>query len=203
MTTLTTALAGFGLMASLLVAIGAQNAYVLRQGLRGEHVLAVVTVCAVSDALLIVAGVVGVGAVLDRVDGVVTAIRVLGAVFLFAYAAVALRRAIRTESLDVGTTAAASSLLAVVTTSLALTWLNPHVYIDTILLVGSVAQGYDVPWAFAIGAAAASLVWFVAVGFGARYLRPLFARPAAWRVLDGAIAVIMVTIGVSLLVPLF
>jgi len=200
MHTWTTILAGFGLGLSLIVAIGAQNAFVLRQGLRGEHVFAVVAVCAVSDALLITAGVAGVGAALDRVPGLLPFIRIAGALFLFGYAAVAARRAWRPEVLQPDAPNKATRLATAIATCLALTWLNPHVYLDTVVLVGSVAQGSAQPWVFAGGAVAASLVWFVALGYGARFLRPFFARPSSWRILDTAIAVIMVTIGVSLLV---
>jgi L-lysine exporter family protein LysE/ArgO len=202
MTALTTALAGFGLMASLLVAIGAQNAYVLRQGLRGEHVPAVVLVCSVSDTVLIVAGVAGAGAALSRAEHLVDVIRVVGALALLAYAALAIRRVIRTESFDVGISEGTPRLLTVVSTALALTWFNPHVYLDTILLVGSVSQGYASPWAFGVGAALASITWFVVIGFGARYLRPLFTKQRAWQVLDSVIAAIMITIAVTLVVPL-
>lgn len=202
MHTIATALAGFGLGLSLIVAIGAQNAYVLRQGLRAEHVLPVVLVCAVSDALLIAAGVGGLGVVVSDHEGVLDLIRVLGAAFLFGYAILAARRAMRPETLDASPEVGATSLLTVVGTALALTWLNPHVYLDTVLLVGSVAQSYDRPWAFALGASVASVTWFVALGFGARHLRPLFVKPVSWRILDAGIALVMVAIGVSLLVPL-
>ena len=196
----TTVAAGFGLGLSLIVAIGAQNAFVLRQGLRGEHVLPVVIVCAASDAVLIVAGVSGAGAALDRVPGLLPVVRVGGALFLFWYGAVAFRRAVRPHVLEPDAPQRDSSLLAVLSTCLALTWLNPHVYLDTVVVVGSVANGYDQPAWFAIGAVAASLVWFVGLGFGARYLRPVFARPTSWRILDSVIAVIMVSIGISLLI---
>jgi L-lysine exporter family protein LysE/ArgO len=203
MAVLATVLAGFGLGLSLIVAIGAQNAYVLRQGLRGEHVAPVVAVCVVSDALLILAGVGGLGVLLSDSDRLVDVIRVVGAVFLFGYAVVAARRAMRAETVDAADGGGATSLLVAVTTASALTWLNPHVYLDTVLLLGSIAQSYEQPWAFAFGAIAASVVWFFALGFGARYVRPLFAKPIAWRILDGLIAVIMIAIGVSLLAPLF
>jgi L-lysine exporter family protein LysE/ArgO len=200
MQALATIVAGFGLGLSLIVAIGAQNAFVLRQGLRGEHVPAVVAVCALSDAVLIVAGVAGLGVALDRVPGLLPVIRVGGALFLFGYAVIAARRAWRPQALEPDAQEQAGGLAVVVTTCLALTWLNPHVYLDTVVLLGSVAQDYAEPALFAVGAVTASVLWFTALGFGARYLRPLFARPIAWRILDGFIAVIMVTIGVSLLI---
>jgi L-lysine exporter family protein LysE/ArgO len=196
----TTLLAGLLLGLSLIVAIGAQNAFVLRQGLRGEHVTLVVAVCAVSDALLIVAGVAGAGAALDRAPGLLTFVRVAGAVFLFGYAVLAARRAMRPEVLGPSDPETSMRTATAVTTALALTWLNPHVYLDTVVLVGSVANSYAQPWLFAAGAVVASIAWFSGLGFGARYLRPLFAKPIAWRILDSLIAVIMVAIGISLLV---
>jgi L-lysine exporter family protein LysE/ArgO len=196
----TTLLAGLLLGLSLIVAIGAQNAFVLRQGLRGEHVGIVVAVCAVSDALLIVAGVAGAGAALDQAPGLLTFVRIAGAIFLFGYAVLAARRAMRPEVLGPGDDDSSMRTMTAVTTVLALTWLNPHVYLDTVVLVGSVANSYAEPWLFAAGAVIASLAWFSGLGFGARYLRPLFAKPIAWRILDSVIAVIMIAIGISLLV---
>ena len=193
-------LAGLGLGLSLIVAIGAQNAFVLRQGLRREHVFAVVAVCALSDVVLILAGVAGTGAVLERVPWLVTVVRVAGGLFLLGYAVLAARRALRPTALDTSAGGARVSLGAVAGTALALTWLNPHVYLDTVLLLGSVAGTHgDQRWWFAAGACAASVLWFTGLGVGARALRPVFARPAAWRVLDGVIAVVMAALAVSLL----
>lgn len=198
-------LAGFGLGLSLIVAIGAQNAFVLRQGLRGEHVLPVVLVCALSDAVLITAGVAGVGALVQQVPWLLVVVRVGGAAFLLAYAALAARRALRPsgDALDADAPTRRGTPGAVVLTALALTWLNPHVYLDTVVLLGSVAatQGDARAW-FGAGAVLASAVWFTGLGFGARLLRPVFARPGAWRVLDAGIAVVMVGIAVSLLAGL-
>ena len=194
------ALAGVGLGLSLIVAIGAQNAFVLRQGLRREHVAAVVAVCAVSDVVLILAGVAGTGAVLERVPWLVTVVRVAGALFLAGYAVLAARRALRAAALAAEAGGARASRGAVLGTALALTWLNPHVYLDTVLLLGSVAGTHGADrWWFAVGACAASLLWFTGLGYGARALRPVFARPAAWRVLDGVIAVVMAALALSLL----
>jgi L-lysine exporter family protein LysE/ArgO len=165
-------------------------------------VLPVVLVCAVSDVLLIVAGVAGVGALIERVDGLVDVIRILGAAFLFGYGLLAARRAWRGEGALADDGRGGDGLRVAVATALALTWLNPHVYLDTVLLLGSIAQSKPSPWAFAAGACTASLVWFTALGFGARYLRPLFAKPIAWRILDVAIALIMWTIAASLIAPL-
>jgi L-lysine exporter family protein LysE/ArgO len=194
------ALSGLGLGLALIVAIGAQNAFVLRQGLRGEHVVPVVAVCALSDLALIAAGVAGTGALLDRVPAAVTVIRWAGAAFLLAYGAVALRRAARPAGALLADAAQRTPLLPTVLTASALTWLNPHVYLDTVVLLGSVAatQG-DLRWHFGAGAAVGSLLWFSALGAGARLLRPVFARPTAWRVLDGGIAVVMVLLAVGLL----
>jgi L-lysine exporter family protein LysE/ArgO len=193
------ALSGLGLGLALIVAIGAQNAFVLRQGLRGEHVAAVVAVCALSDLVLIVAGVAGTGALLDRVPEAVTVIRWAGAASLLAYGAIAARRTLRPAGALVTHAAGQTPLLPTVLTASALTWLNPHVYLDTVILLGSVAatQG-DLRWHFGAGAAAGSLLWFTALGAGARLLRPVFARPVVWRVLDGAIALFMVVLTVGL-----
>jgi L-lysine exporter family protein LysE/ArgO len=191
---------GLGLSLSLIVAIGAQNAFVLRQGLRLEHVSAVVAVCAVSDAVLILAGVVGNSWLSARLPDAITAVRLAGAAFLLGYATLAVRRALRPSSIAVSTGGTRTGLLATVTACLALTWLNPHVYLDTVLLLGSVADSHGLwRWWFAVGAVAGSLIWFSALGYGARLLRPLFARPMAWRVLDAAIAVVMAGLGIGLL----
>lgn len=197
------ALAGLGLGLSLIVAIGAQNAFVLRQGLRREHVLAVVLICALSDAALIALGVGGAGFVFDRVPWLVEVVRWAGALFLLAYGVLAARRAIRPKPLVAASTEkTATSLLAVIGTCLALTWLNPHVYLDTVVLLGSVASTHgEYRWAFGAGAMLGSVLWFSALGFGARLLAPVFARPVAWRVLDGVIAVVMIALAVTLVLP--
>ena len=185
---------------SLIVAIGAQNAFVLRQGLRLEHVTAVVAVCAVSDAFLILAGVAGNSWLSVRLPDAITAIRLAGAAFLLGYAALAARRALRPSAIAVDAGGTRNGLLATVVTCLALTWLNPHVYLDTVLLLGAVADSRGLGrWWFAAGAAVGSVLWFSALGYGARLLRPLFARPAAWRVLDAVIAVVMAALALGLL----
>ncbi|MCW2679757.1 MAG: Lysine efflux permease [Frankiales bacterium] len=194
------AFSGMGLGLALIVAIGAQNAFVLRQGLRGEHVPAVVAVCAMSDLVLITAGVAGTGALLDRVPELVTVLRWAGAAFLLAYAVVALRRAARPAGALVAEAGRRTPLVPTVLTACALTWLNPHVYLDTVVLLGSVAAAHGpLRWHFGAGAAVGSVLWFSALGAGARLLRPVFARPAAWRVLDGGIAVVMALLAVGLL----
>jgi L-lysine exporter family protein LysE/ArgO len=187
------AASGLGLGLSLIVAIGAQNAFVLRQGLRGEHVGPVVAVCTVSDWLLIAAGVLGAGAVITRLSWATTALRYVGATVLLAYAIMALRRARRPDALRADAVGDdPPSRRGVIGTCLALTWLNPHVYLDTVVLLGSIAAAHHGHrWAFALGAAVASGLWFSALGGGARLLRPLFARPSAWRVLDLVIAFVV------------
>ena len=195
------ALAGLALGLGLIVAIGAQNAFVLRQGLRLEHVGPVVAVCAVSDLVLIAAGVLGAGAALGRVGWLLPVVRLAGAAFLVGYGFLAARRALRPGALTPSTGAGGAGLAVTLGSCLALTWLNPHVYLDTVLLVGTTASTFGPHrWDFAAGAAVGSLLWFTALGFGARLLRPLFGRPGAWRVLDGAIAVVMVALGISLAV---
>jgi L-lysine exporter family protein LysE/ArgO len=196
---LTSAFAGFAASVVLIVAIGAQNAFVLRQGLRREHVLPVVLTCALSDLVLILAGIAGLGAVIAAQPTAVTVIKWVGAAFLIGYAALAAKRAIRPSGLR-PTDRAPATLRATLLTCLALTYLNPHVYLDTVLLLGAVAQQHPHRWLFGIGAAAASLVWFTALGAGAHKLAPVLARPAAWRILDGLIAVVMVAVAITLLI---
>ena len=192
---------GFATGATLIIAIGAQNAFVLRQGLRREHVLPIVLVCALSDLVLILAGVAGIGAVVEAAPVALTIIRFAGAAFLLGYAFLAARRAIRPKALD-ASGGERTPLLAAVLTAVALTWLNPHVYLDTVVLLGSLASahGPDGKWLFAGGAGLASIVWFTALGYGARLLGRVFAKPAAWRVLDAIIAVVMLGLAVMLLV---
>ncbi|MGW7056315.1 LysE/ArgO family amino acid transporter [Streptomyces sp. NPDC054887] len=199
---ITAALVGFGTGLSLIVAIGAQNAFVLRQGVRRHAVLAVVAICAVSDALLIALGVSGVGAVVTAWPAALTVVGLAGGAFLICYGVLAARRVLRPEpgaALSVRGDAAGSARKAVLT-CLAMTWLNPHVYLDTVLLIGSVAADHGSQrWAFGVGAVLASLTWFTTLGYGARLLSGLLARPAAWRVLDGLVAATMVTMGGLLL----
>jgi L-lysine exporter family protein LysE/ArgO len=198
---LLTALAGLGFGLSLIVAIGAQNAFVLRQGLRREHVLPVVLVCALSDAVLILLGIAGAGAVIEAMPVVLTIVRFAGAAFLLVYGLLAARRALRPTALTADGPAVRASLAATVGTTLALTWLNPHVYLDTVVLLGSIANTHgDGRWWFGVGAVLGSVIWFTALGYGARLLQPVFAKPAAWRVLDAIIAVVMVALAVSLVV---
>ena len=194
-----TFLAGLGLGLSLIVAIGAQNVFVLRQGLRREHVGLVVAICAASDAALIAAGVAGVGAAVEAVPWLVTAARWAGAAFLLGYAVIAARRAWRPEALRADGAAASSGWGATAVACLAITWLNPHVYLDTVVLLGTVASAQAAPWLFGAGAVAGSVIWFASLGYGARLLAPVLGRPGAWRVLDGAIAAVMAALAASLL----
>ncbi|WP_435885071.1 LysE/ArgO family amino acid transporter [Streptomyces tauricus] len=253
---LTAAAAGFGTGLSLIVAIGAQNAFVLRQGVRRDAVLAVVAICALSDAALIALGVGGVGAVVVAWPAVLTAVGLIGGLFLIGYGCLAARRVLKPSALTVepgatgatgatGSAVPAGSAVSVgatgsagaagaagapgvagvvgaagvpgpsgvagvagragsrrraVLTCLAMTWLNPHVYLDTVFLLGSIAADRGPwRWTFGLGAMLASLVWFAALGFGARLLSPLLARPSAWRVLDALIAVTMIVLGAMLI----
>lgn len=192
-------LAGFGFSLALIVAIGAQNAFVLRQGLRGEHVVVVVAICAAADAILMAAGIAGLGAVLAGAPTVLTAVRWGGAVFLFGYAVLAARRALRPAALT-PLDHPPATLRATLLSCLAFTFLNPHVYLDTVVLLGTVAHHDPNRWAFGAGAATASVLWFAGLGLGAHRLAPLLARPAAWRVVDAAIATVMTALAVSLTV---
>ncbi|WP_406274826.1 LysE/ArgO family amino acid transporter [Nocardia sp. NBC_00881] len=195
------AVSGLGFGLSLIVAIGAQNAFVLRQGISGRHVAAVVAVCTVSDIVLIAAGVGGFGVIVESAPGVLVVARYAGAVFLIGYAVPTARRALSPDALRCEAARATAAFGATVATCLALTWLNPHVYLDTVLLLGSFASTYASPdrWFLGAGAMLASLLWFTALGFGARLLGPLFARPLAWRVLDSVIAVVLLVLGLGLL----
>ncbi len=200
-------LAGLGLGLSLIVAIGAQNAFVLRQGIRREHVLLVVAICALSDLVLIGIGIGGGGLLFRAVPWLIEAIRWVGAAFLLLYGILAARRAVRPARLTASDAEGADESGAILrpgamtaaATCLALTWLNPHVYLDTVLLLGSVANTHEqARWAFGAGAGLGSILWFSALGFGARLLAPLFARPIAWRVLDAIIAAVMVALALGL-----
>lgn len=198
---LTAFLPGFLLGLSLIVAIGAQNAFVLRQGLRGEHVLPVCLTCALSDAVLILAGVGGFAQAAAWIPWLETAMRYAGAAFLIVYGLRSFRAAMRPGGSLTPAGDAAAGLGATLATCLALTWLNPHVYLDTVVLLGSVSTQFTSHTEFfTLGAMTASFVFFFALGYGARLLRPVFARPGAWRVLDLGIGVVMCTIAASLIV---
>lgn len=194
-------IAGFFSGAALIIAIGAQNSFVLRQGIRREHVLPIVLVCAGADALLIVLGIAGLGALIQSVPYLLEVTRYGGASFLVAYGFVAARRALQPHQLTVDS-GVGTSRRAAIATCLAFTFLNPHVYLDTVILLGSLANqwGENGRWVFGCGAAAASFVWFFALGYGASLLGPLFRKAGAWRVLDSLIALIMFGLGMALLV---
>jgi L-lysine exporter family protein LysE/ArgO len=182
---------GFLLGGGLIIAIGAQNAFVLRQGLKRQFVFVVCLICALSDALLITAGVAGLGTLVRQSQTALTLVTAGGALFLFVYGVRAFLRALRPEALEAE--GRAGTLSAAAGASLAFTFLNPHVYLDTVLLLGSLSGRYagELRLAYGIGATLASFAWFFALGYGARLLAPLFARPRAWQVLDVAIGVVM------------
>jgi len=192
-------LAGLFTGLSLIVAIGAQNAFVLRQGLTRQHVGLVVAICAVSDLLLIVAGVAGVGALVQSRPTLLTLLKWLGAGYLIWFGVRSLLAAREPHSLRSGASPATAS---VVLSALALTWLNPHVYLDTVLMLGNIAnsRGPVGRWQFALGAGLASIGWFAGLGFGARALSQWIARPSLWRVLDVLIGLTMFAIAVLLLI---
>lgn len=198
---LTASLTGFVTGAGLIIAIGAQNAFVLRQGLQRQHVGLVVTVCALSDISLILLGVAGMGALVLHWPQLLDWLRWGGALFLASYGLQAARRAWRGSSSLASSQTDNHSWQKALLTCLAFTWLNPHVYLDTMVLIGSLSAAYPGAgrWAFALGACAASLVWFSALGYGARLLQPLFAKPLAWRILDAGIALGMLSLAALLL----
>jgi len=189
---------------SLIVAIGSQNAFLLRQGLRNEHVFAVSLTCALSDAILIALGVAGFGTIIGMAPWLDPVMRYGGAAFLIFYGAANMRSALRSsETLASGNSAEKQSLKAAVLTCFALTWLNPHVYLDTVMLLGSISTQFSgFEFMFAAGAILASFLFFFSLGYGAKWLRPLFAKPSAWRVLEAIIAFVMWGIAARLLIGL-
>ena len=228
-----TFLSGLGLMYSLIIAVGAQNVFVLRQGLRREHVLPVVLICAASDAALVLVGTAGLGFLVAELPWLIVAARWLGGISLVVYGILAARRAWRSEgetlvadaaqasgsspgsgsspaagpgaAIDAGTATLTRPRLApVLIATLAFTFLNPNVYLDTVLLIGSIAATHgDARWVFAAGAILGSITWFFALGFGARHLGRWLRTPRAWRILDTVIAALLVVMGVLLVVPVF
>lgn len=192
--------AGFALGFSLILAIGAQNAFVLRQGLRREHVFWICLTCAVSDALLITAGVAGFGSLATYVPWFEPVMRYGGAAFLIVYGAMSMRSAWRGGSALVTANGSSSGLVTSLMTVLAFTWLNPHVYLDTVVLIGSISAQYPDRLQFGLGAVTSSFVFFFTLGYGARLLAPLFSRARAWQVLDVLIAVVMWAIAIKLLI---
>lgn len=194
-----TFLAGFSVGFSLILAIGAQNAFVLRQGLRREHVLAICTVCALSDAMLIGIGVSSFELVSSLLPWVADAFLYGGIAFLVWYGWRNFAAALRGGQVLTAADTNSSSLKKTLLICLALTWLNPHAWLDTVVLVGSISTRYESQFIFGAGAMLASFVFFFSLGFGARMLAPVFAKPSAWRVLDLIVALTMWAIAASLL----
>ena len=195
---MTALIAGFLTGLSLIVAIGAQNAYVLRMGLSKHHVATVVAICAASDVLLILSGIGGIGGIIKTAPSSLQVLRWVGVVYLSYFAVQSFMKALRPESLSPAD-AVKPSLRVAVATTLAFTFLNPHVYIDTVLLIGSIGNQYGHSrWIFAAGAGTSSVLWFSSLGFGARYASRFMAKPITWRILDTAIGVVMVLIALKL-----
>lgn len=195
-----TYLYGMSVSLSLILAIGAQNAFVLKQGLKRQFVLIVCLICALSDAILISAGVFGFGKVISQFPQVIEFAKYAGAVFLLWYGAKSFYSAFTQSQSLVAQGDDVASLKQVVALCVAFTWLNPHVYLDTVILLGTIASQFAEKGAFALGAMSASVIFFFALGYGARLLQPLFAKPIAWKILDGVIGVVMWAIAVSLIV---
>ncbi len=193
-------LSGFGLSFGLILAIGAQNAFVLRQGLRGVHVFPVCLACALSDAVLIGAGVAGFAALALAYPWLEVAMRYGGAAFLLVYGGLAFRAAWTANTALRAADPVQTGLGATLGVVLALTWFNPHVYLDTVVLIGSVSAQYPDRLSFGIGAICASFVFFFTLGYGARALQPLFARPRAWMVLDTGVGLVMWGIALNLII---
>nr|WP_187354363.1 LysE family transporter [Dietzia aerolata] len=194
---------GAGMGLGLIVAVGAQNAYVLQQSIRGDVRMApIVAFCVASEAALILLGVIGVGALVESAPGAISVMTWIGVVFLLAYGGFAAYRAVRPgQGLEAGGDARIPSTMGAVAACAAFTWLNPHAYLDSVVFLGTLAnqQGGDLRWVFAAGAFLAGIVWFSLIGFGGKALRGLFSRPGAWRVLDAAIAVMMLVLAVGLI----
>ena len=194
-----------GLLAglSLIIAIGAQNAFVIRQGLTKQHVLLVVVICAASDALLIFLGVGGLGAIIQGLPWLLEIIRWFGVVYLAWFGLKSLGSAMKTQSLD-DSGVQSGTAAAVCATVLGFTWLNPHVYLDTVILLGSIGNQFgEGKWWFAIGASVASILWFSAIGFGAKAASGVMRKPSFWKVLDVVIAIVMFSIAIMLAVYKF
>ena len=193
-------LKGMGLGGGLIVAIGSQNAYLLRQALKREYVLTCIAICIVCDVVLIGAGVAGMGKLIVEAPGLLFWIKLAGAGFLFWYGLRAARSAFNPSAMQTDADKPVGSRYAVIAAMLAFSLLNPHVYLDTVVLLGSIGgqQIGDGRIYFALGAMLASIIWFSSLGFGARFLIPVFARPRAWQILDGVIAVVMWMLAVTL-----
>ncbi len=198
------AINGFALVGGLIIAIGAQNAFILRMGLIRQHVFILCLICAFSDAVLIVIGVAGLGAFVDTNPQLLKFVSIGGGLFLLAYAVFAIRRMVYPETMQSKALGSMSRIKAI-SICLAFTFLNPHVYLDTVVLVGALAAVWHGQQRimFAIGAMSASFIWFFALGYGARLLGPLFEKQIAWRILDALIAVVMAWLGISIVLSVF
>jgi L-lysine exporter family protein LysE/ArgO len=195
-----TILPGFLTGLSLIVAIGAQNAFVLRQGLLKKHVLVIVLICAISDAALITLGVLGLGALISALPWLLEVIRWVGVAFLVWYGSTSLKRFMKNESLKAAETGS-GALKQTVLTTLALTFLNPHVYLDTVIFIGGIANQFgEQKWFFVIGAVTASFIWFFGLGFGASKASVVMSKPAFWKILDVFIAAVMFSLAITLAV---
>lgn len=194
-----TYLIGMGTSFSLILAIGAQNAFVLKQGLKRQFVFIVCAICALSDAVLISAGVFGFGKVISQFPLIIDLAKYAGALFLFVYGARSFYSSLKNNQALVAKGDEVASLSQIVALCVAFTWLNPHVYLDTVILLGTIASQFADKVAFALGAVSASFMFFFALGYGARLLEPLFAKPIAWKILDGIIGVVMWGIALKLI----
>lgn len=184
---------------SLILAIGAQNAFVLKQGLLKQYVFWVCLICALSDAILISLGVFGFASILSQQLWLIQAMKYFGAIFLFIYGLRSFRSAFQANNGLVASEQQTTTLLQTLVLCLSFSWLNPHVYLDTVVLLGSISAQYTDKVAFALGAMSASMIFFFSLGFGARLLRPIFANPKAWKILDVVIGIVMWLIAISLL----
>lgn len=194
-----TYLSGLGTGLSLIVAIGAQNAFVLRQGLVHRFVFPVVAICALSDLILIVLGVSGIGLIVQKFPAVLEVFRYAGALFLLCYGISALIRSFKNTGSLQAAFDSGQTLKGAVAACLAFTFLNPHVYLDTMILIGSIASSFEEEkWCFAAGAGSASVLWFISLGYGARLLTPVFKKPAAWKLLDLVIGITMIALAAML-----
>ena len=195
-------LTGLLLGGSLIIAIGAQNAYVLKQGLLRSHVFLICFICALSDAILIAIGTSGIGKVIENHPDWLKAITWFGAIYLFIFGLISFRAAFANQTLETTSEAPSQDIKVVITTVLALTFLNPHVYLDTVLLISSIASPYSNTdrLVFTLGAISASFIWFFSLGYGARLLTPLFAKKSAWKILNIIIALVMWWIAYQLII---
>lgn len=194
---------GFALGLSLILVIGAQNAFVIRQAIRNEHVFAVCLTCSIADAFLIFAGITGFGLVVERSSSVEAFVALCGAIFLIVYGLLSARSAYNnSKSMDTNFRASITKTRAIMT-CLALAFLNPHVYLDTVLLLGSVSTNYEHNWMFGLGAALASFSFFFSIGYGSNFFAPLLRSHKAWRALDAIIAFTMISLALILLSKYF